>query len=170
MRLATFRFSRFGLSVVLLLGLGCAPGALLRAQSGAAPQTLAEAIEIDANAASHPFPHFWERMFGSGRAILALRDDYRNDLRETKRITDLEYVRFHAIFHDEVGLYDEDQQGKLVYNYSYVDQIYDGLLANHVRPFVELSFMPKKMTSDPSALHPFWYKQNVAPPKDWNLW
>ena len=40
-----------------------------------------------------------------------LRESYRNDLRETKRITDFEYVRFHAIFHDEVGLYDEDKDG-----------------------------------------------------------
>jgi xylan 1,4-beta-xylosidase len=170
MRLPTFRVFRFGVSVLLLLGLGCAPIALVRAQSSADTQTLAEAIEIDASAASHPFPHFWERMFGSGRAILSLRDDYGNDLRETKRITDFEYVRFHAIFHDEVGVYDEDQQGKPVYNYSYVDQIYDGLLAKHLRPFVELSFMPKKLTSDPNALQPFWYKPNVAPPKDWDLW
>ena len=109
-------------------------------------------------------------MFGSGRGIVTLRESYRNDLRETKRITGFEYVRFHAIFHDEVGLYDEDENGKPVYNFSYVDQIYDGLLENHVRPFVELSFMPKKLAADPSALHPFWYKQNVSPPKDWDKW
>jgi xylan 1,4-beta-xylosidase len=140
------------------------------AAPSARSQTSAEAIEIDANAASHPFPHFWEKMFGSGRAILSLRESYRHDLRETKRITGFEYVRFHAIFHDEVGVYDEDASGKPLYNFSYVDQIYDGLLENKVRPFVELSFMPKKLTSDPNALHPFWYKQNVAPPKDWNKW
>ena len=109
-------------------------------------------------------------MFGSGRAILSLRESYQHDLRETKRITGFEYVRFHAIFHDEVGLYDEDAAGKPIYNFSYVDQIYDGLLENKVRPFVEFSFMPKKLTSDANALHPFWYKQNVAPPKDWNKW
>ena len=67
-------------------------------------------------------------------------------------------------------MYDEDAAGNLVYNFSYVDQIYDGLLENKVRPFVEMSFMPKKLTSDPNALHAFWYKQNVAPPKDWNRW
>jgi xylan 1,4-beta-xylosidase len=145
-------------------------GVVARPQNPGGSQTIAEAIEIDANAASHPLPHFWEKMFGSGRAILSLRDDYRHDLREVKRITDFEYIRFHAIFHDEVGLYDEDASGTPVYNYSYVDQIYDGLLANHVRPFVELSFMPKKLTSDASALHAFWYKQNVAPPKDWERW
>jgi len=30
--------------------------------------------------------------------------------------------------------------------------------------------MPGKLTSDPNALHAFWYKQNVAPPKDWDRW
>ena len=38
-------------------------------------------------------------------------------------------------------------QGTPVYNFSYVDQIYDGLLENGVRPFVELSFMPKKLAA-----------------------
>ena len=131
---------------------------------------LTEAIEIDPNAAVHRFPHFWEKMFGSGRAILSLREDYGNDLRAVKRVTGFEYVRFHAIFHDEVGLYDEDAHGNPVYNFSYVDQIYDGLLKNQIRPFVELSFMPRKLSSDPDALQAFWYKPNVAAPKDWSRW
>jgi len=84
-------------------------------------------------------------MFGSGRAALSLRESYRRDLRETREITDIRYVRFHAIFHDELGVYDEDAQGHPIYNFSYVDQIYDGLIANGVKPFVELSFMPYKL-------------------------
>src|ERR1039457_842735 len=127
-------------------------------------------VVIDASAPTHPVPHFWEKMFGSGRAILSLRESYRNDLRSVEQITDFQYVRFHAIFHDEVGLYDEDAQGHPIYNFSYVDQIYDGLLANGVRPFVELSFMPKKLAADKNALHAFWYKQNVSPPKDYAKW
>ncbi len=154
------------LRAALLLAAASLSATTLRAQSIAPSET----IEVDATAQAHPFPHFWEKMFGSGRAILSLRESYRNDLRETKRITGFEYVRFHAIFHDETGLYDEDKDGRAVYNYSYIDQIYDGLLQNHVRPFIELSFMPKKLSSDPNALHPFWYKQNVAPPKDWAKW
>jgi len=128
-----------------------------------------ETVVIDASTPTHPFPHFWEQMFGSGRAVLSLRDSYRRDLREVKGITDLRYVRFHAIFHDEMGVYDEDAQGNPVYNFSYVDQSYDGLLANGVRPFVELSFMPKKLASK-EMLHAFWYKQNIAPPKDYGKW
>ena len=163
-------FEKNVLRVAILLSIAALPAMGLRAQTAAHSQVLAEAIEIDAGAPSHAFPHFWEKMFGSGRAILSLRESYRNDLRETRRIAGFEYVRFHAIFHDEAGLYDEDKDGKPFYNFSYVDQIYDGLLENHVRPFVELSFMPKRLSSDPSALHPFWYKQNVAPPKDWDKW
>ena len=164
MRHSTYRSHAIG--IVLLIGLAILLPVALQAQSNTGTET----IKIDAAAPAHPFPHFWEKMFGSGRAILTLRDGYRNDLRETKRITGFEYVRFHAIFHDETGLYNEDKTGNPVYNFSYVDQIYDGLLENHVRPFIELSFMPKKLTSDPNALHPFWYKQNVAPPKDWDKW
>ncbi len=135
------------------------------------PETPAtETVEIDAAAHTTPLPHFWEHFFGSGRAILSLRESYRQDLRDVKKVTDMGYIRFHAIFQDEVGLYDEDAQGNPVFNFSYVDQIYDGLLANGVRPFVELSFMPKKLASNKDALHAFWYKQNVSPPKDYAKW
>ena len=137
----------------------------LNAQAVSQPEVLV----VDATAPAHPFPHFWEQMFGSGRAILSLRDDYRNDLRTVKQITGLKYIRFHAILDDEVGVYAEDPQGKPVYNFSYVDQIYDGLLANGVRPFVELSFMPNQLASS-HTLQDFWYHPNVAPPKDWNRW
>jgi xylan 1,4-beta-xylosidase len=137
----------------------------LKAQSPAI-----ENVAIDAKAPASPLPHFWEQMFGSGRAELTMRDSYRTDLRQVKQITGFQYVRFHAILHDELGVYDEDAKGKPVYNFSYVDQIYDGLLANGVKPFVEISFMPKKLALRPQDLHAFWYKQVVSPPKDYAKW
>src|ERR1700674_1518314 len=86
-----------------------------------------EIVVIDAAAPAHPFPHFWEHMFGSGRASLSMRESYRQDLRRVKQVTDVEYIRFHAIFLDDMGVYDEDSAGRPVYNFSYVDQVYDGL-------------------------------------------
>jgi xylan 1,4-beta-xylosidase len=152
--------------LVLAILLTFSPRALqLNAQTGPEPNILI----IDAKAPSHPFPHFWEKMFGSGRAILALRDSYRTDLREVKQITDFNYIRFHAIFDDEVGIYSEDSQGHPIYNFSYVDQIYNGLLTNGVRPFVEISFMPYQLAAS-DILQPFWYRPNVSPPKDWQRW
>jgi xylan 1,4-beta-xylosidase len=150
------------------------------ATSSSSPETT---IRVDAKAQTTSFPHFWEQTFGSGRAVLSLRESYRDDLRTVKKVTDFKAVRFHGIFMDDVGLYDPNaytqnpgqaaaalDPRQSIYNFSYIDQIYDGLLADHVRPFVELSFMPKKMASDPAALHAFWYKQNVSPPKDYKLW
>lgn len=142
-------------TIILLVAALLTPLAFGTGTVAAQSPSPVETITVDATAPSHPFPHFWEQMFGSGRAILALRESYRNDLRDTKRVTAFQYVRFHAIFHDEVGLYDEDKDGRAVFDFSYVDQIYDGLLKNGVRPFVELSFMPKKLSSDPNALHTF---------------
>jgi xylan 1,4-beta-xylosidase len=142
---------------------------LLLTASVTLAQTTSQHVVIDAKAAASPFPHFWEQMFGSGRAILSLRESYRNDLRAVKQVTDFRYVRFHNILHDEVGVYDEDEQGKPVYNFTYVDQIYDGLLQNGVRPFLEISFMPKKLALR-QDVHPFWYKQIVSPPKDYKKW
>ncbi|GAC1415490.1 MAG: beta-xylosidase [Acidobacteriaceae bacterium] len=146
------------------------------------PALAQEHITVDARATATPFPHFWEQTFGSGRAILSLRQSYRDDLRTVREATGFESVRFHGIFMDEVGLYDPDRRiqnpglaseaarDASVYNFTYIDQIYDGLLENGVRPFVELSFMPKKMASNPAAQHAFWYKQNVSPPMDYALW
>ena len=143
---------------------------ITRATPASAQQAPEETITVDAGAPTTPFPHFWEQMFGSGRAILTLRDSYRDDLRAVKQATDFKYVRFHAILHDEVGVYNEDDHCNTVYNFAYVDQIYDGLLKNGVRPVVEISFMPKKLAFNPDALHPFWYKQNVSPPKSMEKW
>jgi xylan 1,4-beta-xylosidase len=159
---------------------------MMYAQTVSGTATANETLRIDARAQGTPFPHYWEKVFGSGRAILSLRDSYRNDLRQVKQSTALQAVRFHGIFMDEVGLYDPDRkpiqfaqmknttatapESTGIYNFSYIDQIYDGLLDSGVRPFVELSFMPKKMASDPNALHAFWYKQNVSPPKDYAVW
>src|SRR6202020_2054858 len=130
---------RFRFLALLVLG-----STLLHSSLAATAQ---ETIRVDAQAPTTPFPHYWEQIFGSGRAILTLRESYRDDLRAVKKVTGLQEIRFHGIFHEEVGFFDLDANGHPVYNFSYIDQIYDGLLANGARPFVELSFMPKKLAS-----------------------
>jgi xylan 1,4-beta-xylosidase len=139
-------------------------------------------LTIDAHAPTTPFPHFWEKTFGSGRAILALRADYRADLHTVKQATDFQSIRFHGILDDEVGVYDPDRQTKnpglaaqaandaSIYNFFYLDEIYDGLLAERVKPYVELSFMPEKMASEPNSRHVFMGHPNTSPPKDYAAW
>lgn len=160
----------FGLAFLLVVSTWLETTPQLHGQTGAArPESSSETIVVDVNAPRHAFPHFWEQMFGSGRAILSLRDDYRRDLRSVKQITGFSYVRFHAILDDDVGVYDEDAQGHAIYNFSYIDQTYDGLLANGVRPFVEISFMPSKLAAS-DMRQAFWYRPNISPPKNWASW
>jgi xylan 1,4-beta-xylosidase len=147
------------------------PLALLTLALASTPLTaqVAETITVDAAAPAQPFPHFWEHMFGSGRAVLSLRESYRDDLRAVRSVTALSYVRFHAILDDDIGVYSEGFRGKPVYNFSYVDQVYDGLLANGARPFVELSFMPSRLAQR-DIRQSFWYHPVVSPPKDYRRW
>jgi len=51
---------RFGLAIIMAVQLGVING---RAQSPT------ESVTVDAQAPATPSPHFWEQMFGSGRAI-----------------------------------------------------------------------------------------------------
>ncbi|MBB3883621.1 GH39 family glycosyl hydrolase [Acetobacter oeni] len=149
-------------------------------------------IVIDPRQPGKPFPHFWEEMFGSGRAVLGLRENYLKNLSLVKSITHFNYVRFHGVFGDEMGLVSLDNNGRPVYNFRYIDQVYDALLARGVRPFVEIGYMPGLLGSDsfrrrgglqplqPEAqqLHrvtdyssgTFWYRANVSPPADYAQW
>ena len=169
--------------IVLLTASSLPLSAHAQAKPPASPPVEAPVrLVIDAKAPTTPFPHFWEQTFGSGHAILALRASYREDLHTVKQATDFQSIRFHGIQDDEVGLYDPGRQTEnpglaaqaahdaSIYNFFYVDEIYDGLLAEHVKPYVELSFMPRKMAQDPSLVQAFWYRPIVSPPKDYALW
>jgi xylan 1,4-beta-xylosidase len=150
--------------------------------AASAQTTPPQPLTIDASAPTTPFPHFWEKTFGSGRAILSLRDSYRDNLRTVKQATNFQSIRFHGILMDEVGLYDPGRttqnpglakvqaHDNSIYNFSYIDQIYDGLLANGVRPYVELSFMPRKLAANPDQVQAFWYHPITSPPKDYAQW
>jgi xylan 1,4-beta-xylosidase len=127
-------------------------------------------IVVDAQARGTPFPHFYEQMFGSGTASLALRDDYRKDLAQVRQATGFSYIRFHGIFDHDVGVYHVDKDVTPSYNFSYVDEIYDGLLERGVKPFVELSFMPPEMAATPHTLETFWNRPNISPPRDYAAW
>jgi xylan 1,4-beta-xylosidase len=124
-----------------------------------------EVLHIDFRADARPFPHWWEVMFGSGRAILSLRQSWREDLRAVRATTGAQYIRFHGIFDEETGAVNPDG----TFNFSYIDEIYDGLMEMGVRPFVELSFMPKALAVSDKP-HAFWYKPLPNPPKDYSAW
>jgi xylan 1,4-beta-xylosidase len=98
------------------------------------------------------------------------------------------YVRAHFLLATDIGgdkaelkwsssnVYTEDANGKPVYNWTILDQIFDAYAAAHVRPMVELGFMPKALSSHPDPYHIPWpTKPNETegwgyPPKDYAKW
>lgn len=107
-------------------------------------------------------------VIGAGRANEGLRADWQTQLALTQREIGFRYIRFHGLLNDDMGVYTEDAAGNPRYNFQYLDALYDALLALHIRPFVELSFMPSKLASGPQTV--FWWKGNITPPKDMNKW
>ena len=56
--------------------LACAVLVVVSAAVNQAQAPAPEVIRIDPRANAVPFPHTWDRMFGSGRAILSLRESW----------------------------------------------------------------------------------------------
>jgi xylan 1,4-beta-xylosidase len=105
---------------------------------------------------------------GAGRANEGLRADWQRQLRYVKDQLGFRYVRMHGLLSDDMGVYREDNKGNPMYNWQYIDELYDFLESIHVRPFVELSFMPQALASGNKTI--FWWRGNVTPPKDYDKW
>ena len=96
------------------------------------------------------------------------------------------YVRAHFLLTSGDGkpelkwsssnVYTEDANGKPVYNWAILDGIFDAWVSAHVRPFVELGFMPKALSSHPDPYHIPWPTRPgdvegwSFPPKDYGKW
>ena len=118
-------------------------------------------------AASVPLTHSWEHTVGSGRALLALRADWREQLMRAHIELGFRHVRFHGLLDDDMGTLICHNE-KPLYSHFNADQINDYLLSIGMKPFVELSFMPAILASGNSTV--FQYRANITPPKDHRQW
>ena len=111
---------------------------------------------------------FFRESVGAGRAAEGLRADWQYDLAVVHREAGFKYIRFHGLLDDEMGVYLEDKDGKPIYDFQYVDALYDAILDIGMRPFVEISFMPQALASGTDTV--FWWEANITPPKDYDKW
>ena len=125
-------------------------------------------IEVDYSKIKGPHNQFFRQVVGAGRAAEGLRADWQRDLALVHRECGFKYIRFHGLLQDELGVYTEDRQGRPVYNFQYIDALYDAILNIGMQPFVELSFMPQALSSGAKTV--FWWKGNITPPKDYDRW
>lgn len=126
-----------------------------------------KSIKIDYKEKGTKLDHFWKKLMCAGRASDILRADWREQLKTIQSDIGFSYIRFHGIFNDEMGVV-QLKNNEIIYNFDYIDQIFDFLLDNNLRPFVELSFMPKAFATKDVTV--FWYEANVSKPKKISMW
>ncbi len=125
-------------------------------------------ISLDFMQASGKLNTMFKECIGAGRANEGLRADWQAQLRYVKAECGFKYIRMHGILEDDMGIYQEDKAGNPIYNWQYLDMLFDFLLSIEIKPFVEFGFMPKALASGAQTI--FWWKGNITPPKDYQKW
>jgi xylan 1,4-beta-xylosidase len=138
--------------------------ALMFVSSGEAQtaQPADRVVVADIAKSTGPVDRFFDLSVGSDFPGTLIRDDSQAQLKTAVDELGFRYIRFHAIFHDVLGTV-RVENGKTVYDWTKIDQLYDDLLARHIKPFVELGFTPKALATSGNSI--FYWQGNTSHPK-----
>jgi len=160
----------------------------LTAPFSARAETFPVRIEIEANQPGAELKPIW-RFFGADEpnyAYMKHGNELLGHLGDLKK--NQVFFRTHSLLSTgkgEHGLkwgstnaYTEDAEGNPVYDWTIVDRIFDAYLTNGVRPYVQIGFMPKALSTKPEPYrHNFpdaTYEELFGgwayPPKDYAKW
>jgi len=151
------RLRRAALSVLgLCVLLGSACDAMPRARH----------VLVDVRQSSGALDHSFDLSVGSDYPGTLMRENSQAQLQLAVRELGFRYLRFHAIFHDVLGTV-RIRDGKVVYDWSKIDQLYDDLLSKQIKPFVELGFTPEALATSANSIF-FWHGNTSHPdPGGW---
>ena len=135
--------------------------ALFPAASAKTPKPGKRDIELDVAQATKPLDRFFDLSVGSDFPGTLIRDDSQGQLKKAVDELGFRYIRFHAIFHDVLGTV-RLENGKIDYDWTKIDQLYDDLLARRIKPFVELGFTPNAMKTSDNKI--FYWQGNTSHP------
>jgi xylan 1,4-beta-xylosidase len=119
-------------------------------------------IVVDLSQAGRPLDRFFNLSVGSDYPGTLIRSDSQAHLKLAVDELGFRYVRFHDIFHDVLGTVRE-VDGRIVYDWTKIDRLYDDLLSKGIRPFVELGFTPQAMATSGQTI--FYWKGNTSHPR-----
>lgn len=146
-------------------------------------------VRVDAGHPTGPLHPIW-RFFGADEPNYATLPDGKKLLGELGEIVPGQtYFRTHNLLNTGDGtpalkwgstnLCTEDAEGKPVYDWRIVDGIFDTYLKNGVRPYAQIGFMPKALSTQPEPYQHHWtprakYEEISTgwayPPTDYAKW
>ena len=151
-----------GLSFVLLGSFVTSLVPPVAAQADHSPRQIVANLATSTGAVDR----FFDLSVGSDYPGTLIRDDSQAQLKLAVDELGFRYIRFHAIFHDVLGTV-RTEDGKTVYDWAKIDQLYDGLQARHIKPFVELGFTPKALATSQNSIF-YWQGYTSHPnPNGW---
>src|SRR5437763_1425079 len=123
-------------------------------------------IQVDAANAIAPLKPIW-RFFGADEPNYAYMTNGRKLLAELGELHPKQvYFRAHnlltsgdgtpALKWGSTGVYREDSEGRPIYDWRILDQIFDAYRENGIRPYVEIGFMPKDLSTRPEPYQHHW--------------
>ncbi len=112
--------------------------------------------------------HNFKKLITVSRAKDLLNHDIQEMLKDIQSNIGYEFIKFHGIFSDDM-LVCSRRNGELQFRYTLVDRALDFLLSIHLKPLVQLSFMPLSLASDPSK-NVFAVPMNTSPPREIAEW
>jgi len=136
-------------------------------------------IQIDRNTKTIPTDYSWQMGIGNDHACQMLRTDVCQHVKLVHDELGIKYIRFHGIFDDDLlvvqRLTDYHNFRRMPYakgieetNFRQIANVFDNVLQCGMKPFVELSFMPKALASGKKI--GLRYKNNITMPKFMDRW
>ncbi|HVY69636.1 MAG TPA: beta-xylosidase, partial [Verrucomicrobiae bacterium] len=159
------------------------------AETKDAGDSLPVTIRVDAARPQGELKPIW-RFFGADEPNYATMKDGRKLIAELGAMRPGQvYFRTHnlltsgdgtpALKWGSTGVYREDAQGNAVYDWTILDRIFDTYLQRGVRPYAQIGFMPRDLSTKPEPYQHHWsptakydeiYTGWTYPPKDYAKW
>lgn len=131
--------------------------------------TIYEIDPIDTSIKGVHLKHTFKTLACIGNAKSILISENQHILREMQQDIGFKYIRFHGLLNDEMMFYSENENGDPELCFTYIDLVIDFLLSINLKPFMELSFMPKELASDPNRTM-FFIDSVISLPKSMEKW
>src|SRR5436309_2006089 len=154
--------SVFAFTLLACVSIATAASAQLPATAEPFPVT----IRVDANRPLGALTPIW-RFFGADEPNYATMKDGRKLIGELGALHPKQvYFRTHNLLNTGDGtpalkwgstnVYTEDANGRAVYDWTVLDRIFDTYLARGVRPYAQIGFMPKALSTNPEPYQHEW--------------
>lgn len=111
-----------------------------------------DTISINVKAENHPYQtlrHTWRNVLCVSSAADLLQGNVQQMLRRIQKEVGFRYIKFNGLFSDELHIFNRSRDGNITYSFAYADQLFDFLLEIGLKPFLQLSFMPRALAKDP---------------------